>query len=82
MVAGALASLAGKAFRSEHMGNTTLMTFRKLYASWPTSCTKLVIAVDGEQAVATLRRVYAKNILIREGLGCSLAFMRLSPRLS
>jgi alanine-glyoxylate transaminase/serine-glyoxylate transaminase/serine-pyruvate transaminase len=61
VVAGALASLAGKAFRIGHMGNTTLDDFQKALRIMADVLHELGHAVDGEQAAATLRRVYAEE---------------------
>jgi aspartate aminotransferase-like enzyme len=61
VVAGALAALAGKAFRIGHMGNTTLDDFAKALRLMAEVLTEMGISVDGEKAVATLQQVFAEN---------------------
>jgi len=62
VVAGALASLAGKAFRIGHMGNTTLADFAKALGLMADVLTEMGLSVDGEQAVATLHQVYNEQM--------------------
>ncbi|HBK85632.1 MAG TPA: alanine--glyoxylate aminotransferase family protein, partial [Firmicutes bacterium] len=57
VVAGALAGLAGKAFRIGHMGNTTLADFRLALTTMAEVLNDLGHSVDAEQAISVLDRV-------------------------
>lgn len=62
VVAGALASLAGKAFRIGHMGNTTLDDFKRALRVMAEVLKNMGKDVDGEQAIAELERVFHENL--------------------
>lgn len=62
VVAGALATLAGKAFRIGHMGNTTVDDFAKALRVMAAALTELGLSVDGEAAVAAMQQVYTDNM--------------------
>lgn len=57
VVAGALAGLAGKAFRIGHMGNTTLADFRLALTTMAEVLNDRGHSVDAEQAISVLDRV-------------------------
>lgn len=62
VIAGALAALAGKAFRIGHMGNTTLDDFAKAFRIMASVLQEMGLAADGDQAVATLQRAFHENL--------------------
>ncbi len=57
VVAGALAGLAGKAFRIGHMGNTTLADFRLALTTMAEVLNDLGHSVDAEQAISVLDKI-------------------------
>ncbi len=59
--AGALAALAGKAFRVGHMGNVTVDELQKALRLVAEVLTELGHKVDADAAVAAFDRVYAEN---------------------
>lgn len=61
VVAGALASLAGKAFRIGHMGNVTLEELRQALRVIAEVLTELGYKADSGAAVAVFDRVYSEN---------------------
>ncbi|MGI6344199.1 MAG: pyridoxal-phosphate-dependent aminotransferase family protein [Bacillota bacterium] len=62
IVAGALASLAGKAFRIGHMGNTSLDDLKRALRIMAEVLNELGQAADGDRAVQKLERVYEENM--------------------
>ncbi|HHW99058.1 MAG TPA: alanine--glyoxylate aminotransferase family protein, partial [Firmicutes bacterium] len=62
VVAGALASLAGKAFRIGHMGNTTLDDFKRALQIMARVLNDMGKEVDATQAIEVLEKVYQENL--------------------
>jgi aspartate aminotransferase-like enzyme len=62
VIAGALASLAGKAFRIGHMGNTTLDDFKQALQIMANVLTAMGQPADAAQAVQVLEKVYQENL--------------------
>lgn len=62
VIAGALAGLAGKAFRIGHMGNTTLDDFKQALQAMAKVLTALGQSADAVQAVQVLEQVYQENL--------------------
>ncbi len=62
VVAGALASLAGKAFRIGHMGNTTLDDFKRALQIMAQVLNDMGKEVDATQAIEVLEKVYQENL--------------------
>lgn len=62
VVAGALATLAGKAFRIGHMGNTTPEMLARAVALIGETLRELGVAADADRAVVTFKETYAAGI--------------------
>lgn len=61
VIAGALAGLAGKAFRIGHMGNATLDDFKQALQAIATVLNKLGHHADAAEAIEVLERVFQEN---------------------
>ncbi|NLW17760.1 MAG: alanine--glyoxylate aminotransferase family protein [Firmicutes bacterium] len=62
VVAGALGSLAGKAFRIGHMGNTTLDDFKRALQAMAKVLNDMGKEADANQAIEVLEQVYRVNL--------------------
>lgn len=61
VVAGALASLAGKAFRIGHMGNAALDDFKQALQAMAAALNKLGHQADADKAIEVLEQVFQEN---------------------